>query len=623
MASTGSQVGDWVLESRLGAGGMGVVWRATHASDGRVAAVKTLSDEGMSQADLAELSARLRREAEVLVTLDHPAIVRPLESFEEAGRFYLVLELVDGRPLDEWLSDSPSPTRAIELLRRIAEGLEYAHGLGVVHRDMKPANVIVGPDDRPKILDFGLARAVGSAKLTRTGVVMGTIAFMAPEQALGRRVDHRADIFSAGMMLARVVGCRLPFEPPEQMALYRRLLSDQPVELDPWLPEEIRTLLKRMLSKDVEGRLSSATELVAELVRLLQVANLDDMLDPSRRSGGEPAGGPPRLPYCERPEIEAGVEEQLGSAAGGQGGGLLILAPPGSGRSTELGRVASRVEAAGIPCEKLFFSEGAIPGMVPWNFVSRLRTAETGTDETVTLQAGAGNPREVEESLFSWLRAGLELGPRALFLDDLHFAPPEDFGWIQRLLNQVGTSRLFLVLTVDSAREGAAPASSDPLGAFLSTVASRGAMKLVELAPVSEPTLVARLRQIEVEETDAVAIARLSGGIPGVVNRLLESRWLGRAPSRLMPGSALLLERRLEARWSRLDPVAKETIRVLVEAGGEIEIAQLVEKVGRPRLALMAHLRDLEKRHAWVRTGRDHVELTQPFLGALKDRSRA
>ncbi|MFI5170495.1 MAG: serine/threonine-protein kinase, partial [Vicinamibacterales bacterium] len=222
----GRSLGHYQIVARLGAGGMGEVWRATDTRLSRDVAIKVLPKDVASDPDRL---ARFRREAQLLAALNHPSVAA-IHGIEEAeGQPFLVLELVPGEDLSERLKQGPIPLdEALPIARQIAEALEEAHERGIVHRDLKPANVKVTPDGKVKVLDFGLAKAWGgepgagsapdlsaSPTLAHTGtaagVILGTAAYMSPEQARGKPVDKRSDIWAFGALLHEMLTGRQLF----------------------------------------------------------------------------------------------------------------------------------------------------------------------------------------------------------------------------------------------------------------------------------------------------------------------------------------------------------------------------------------------------------------------------
>jgi serine/threonine-protein kinase len=279
MLTAGTRLGSYEVVAPLGAGGMGEVYRAVDTRLNRHVALKVLPDVVASD---PERIARFQREAKVLAALNHPHIAVLFGFEEHAGRSFLTMELVDGETLAERIARGPLSVKdALTIAIATAEGLEAAHESGIVHRDLKPANIKVTPDERVKILDFGLARAVESAPAgatltnsptfsalaTQAGVILGTAAYMSPEQAKGLPADHRSDIFSFGVVLYEMLVGRNPFPgdtAPDVLAsvLVRDAdLSTLPADLNPRLVD----LLRRCLAKHPKKRWQAIGDVRAEL----------------------------------------------------------------------------------------------------------------------------------------------------------------------------------------------------------------------------------------------------------------------------------------------------------------------------------------------------------------------
>ena len=257
---TGTQVMGYRLERPIGEGGMASVWLATHPTLAKRAAVKVLDPLLTRQATLVE---RFLAEARIQVHLVHPNIVRVENVSTEP--LAMVMEYVEGRPLSESIGRSAGPvplTGALPILRQVLSAIEYAHAQGVVHRDVKPANVILTPDGVAKVMDFGIAKILTGGGSTRTGTSMGTPAYMAPEQIQGAKdVDARADIYALGVMLYEVVTGRRPFDSGEDEGSDFRLMSAQvndaapdPRTFCPDVPEAVAAVILKALEKDPSKR---------------------------------------------------------------------------------------------------------------------------------------------------------------------------------------------------------------------------------------------------------------------------------------------------------------------------------------------------------------------------------
>jgi hypothetical protein len=221
----------YVLEEILGAGGMGTVWRAHDELLGREVAVKAVEiSEALPREERERVRARVLREARAAARLNHPGVVTIHDIVEEGGRVYVVMELVAAPTLTEVVRQHGPlpPVRAARVGRQLLDALEVAHGEGIVHRDVKPANVMLLPRDRVKLADFGIASVRGDPQLTSSGIVLGSPAFMAPEQAGGRPTGPPVDLWALGATLYYAVEGRVPFERDDQGAVLAAILAQQP-----------------------------------------------------------------------------------------------------------------------------------------------------------------------------------------------------------------------------------------------------------------------------------------------------------------------------------------------------------------------------------------------------------
>ena len=264
--SAGSRLGSYEILALIGAGGMGEVYRASDSKLNRDVAIKVLPGAFTNDPDRM---ARFEREAQVLASLNHPNIAAIYGLEESDGLRALVMELVEGPPLAERIGGrAMSLEEALPLTKQIAEALEYAHEKGIIHRDLKPANVKLTTDGNVKLLDFGLAKALeapvpaaGNPSIsptltmegTRAGVILGTAAYMAPEQARGTVVDKRADIWSFGVVLYEMLTGKQPFAGVTVSDTLAAVLKTEPDLAQ--VPAEVQKLLRRCLHKDLKRRL--------------------------------------------------------------------------------------------------------------------------------------------------------------------------------------------------------------------------------------------------------------------------------------------------------------------------------------------------------------------------------
>ena len=286
---TGKRVSHYRVLEVLGGGGMGVVYKAEDLKLGRRVAMKFLPEEIASNAKALE---RFEREARAASSLDHPNICTIHEFGEHEGRPFIVMALLEGQTLRDRIAETADPFSIPELLKlaiQIADGLAAAHEKGIIHRDIKPANVFITKRDEAKILDFGLAKltdagdhersrhedtqtaSANDLNLSLTGVAMGTVPYMSPEQIRGEKLDARSDLFSFGLVIYEMATRKRAFREETAAELHEAILDRAPVparELNPALPPRLEEIINKMLEKDRNARYQSAAELQADLTRL-------------------------------------------------------------------------------------------------------------------------------------------------------------------------------------------------------------------------------------------------------------------------------------------------------------------------------------------------------------------
>ena len=288
----GRTLSHYVIRRQLGAGGMGVVYEAEDLRLGRRVALKLLPEDSPKSKDHAE---RLFQEARAASSLNHPNICTIYEIDEAEGHPFIAMELLEGQPLLGSLTGAPfTVERVLDLALQMASALEAAHGKGVIHRDIKPANIFVTASGQVKILDFGLAKlththalAKTAGPMTTTGTVVGTVAYMSPEQARGDDLDARSDLFSLGVVLYQIASGRLPFAGKTSAVIFHEILAGSPAPLlkeNSELPPKLAEAIERLLEKDPELRYQSAADLRSDLRRMRR--ELEGSLDvPARPSG--------------------------------------------------------------------------------------------------------------------------------------------------------------------------------------------------------------------------------------------------------------------------------------------------------------------------------------------------
>jgi serine/threonine protein kinase len=257
--------GRYELLEKLGGGGMGVVYKARDQASGRLLALKFLAE---SLAEDHVIRRRFYREARAAAALQHPNIGAIHGVEEQDGRLFLVMPFYGGGTLKQRIAAGPLPVAdAVSCAIQIAEGLGLAHSWGIIHRDIKPANLIFADDGSLKILDFGIAK-VGGEKLTRTGLVLGTLSYMSPEQAMGGLVDHRTDLWALGVVFYEMLAGRPPFSGTSIEQLFRAVRSGEVPrvqEARPDAPDRVQAVVSRLLQRESDNRYPDAPSVAAAL----------------------------------------------------------------------------------------------------------------------------------------------------------------------------------------------------------------------------------------------------------------------------------------------------------------------------------------------------------------------
>ena len=374
------QGGRYKVAKKLGEGGKGIVYKAEDTRLGRTVAIKVIKGEGLDH----ESFARFEQEAKATAGLSHPNIVAIYDIGQEGESHYLILEFVDGPNLSGFIRSQPGArcdaAIALRIGSQVCQALEYAHSHSILNRDIKPENIMITSTGLPKLMDFGLARALGGPNLTQRGVIVGTPAYLPPEQALGKHSDARSDLYSLGCVLYEMVTGRLPFHGDDPVKVIFSHINDLPVmprKLAPEIPAALEQIILKLLAKDPDQRYQSAGELLQALKSVKEEAE----------ASPPPVGMPPeeqtaeRIPTPEPRWAQALVDREqeikilrarLDAALRGEGSLVFITGEAGIGKTRLAYELRSYAKLRGAQClmSKGGEREGAVPYR-PWSDIIR------------------------------------------------------------------------------------------------------------------------------------------------------------------------------------------------------------------------------------------------------------
>jgi serine/threonine protein kinase/tetratricopeptide (TPR) repeat protein len=532
----GRRIGPYQVVSQLGRGGMGEVYLAEDSRLGRKVAIKLLPAKFTADAGRVR---RFEQEARASSRLNHPNIITVHDIGEIEGKHYLVEEFIDGQTLRQPLNDAPQQRleieRALDITAQMARALAAAHEAGIVHRDIKPENVMVRPDGLVKVLDFGLAklseRPAASQEIdsqaktterqsTESGVIMGTVSYMSPEQARGLKMDHRTDIFSLGVMVYELVAGQRPFEGATASDVLAAILQSEPKPvslLRSGLPPEWELMIDRMLAKDREARYGSAAELRSMLQRLQRKleAETNEIFSTGETSAAKLAA-PALAAFVGREAEMQRLEQLLQGAIVGAGRLVFITGEPGIGK-TSLGdkflcdaqrRHPSLICGRGRCVEQYGTGEAYLPfldalgallaGPQRERITGLLRThaptwclqfpAVFSRDTLEFLRRdtiGATKERMLRE-MGEALGALAAQSPVALLLEDLHWADTSSADLLRHLSQRIEGQQLLLIATF---RPGDLEISNHPLKSYKLEMQAHHQCEEIALGTLSQENL--------------------------------------------------------------------------------------------------------------------------------------
>ena len=592
------------LEAEIGRGGMAIVYRGLDTLLERQVAVKVMSE---AAAPGTEGRARLLDEARNAAGLNHPNIVSVHDAGEANGFAFIVMELVEGESLHK-----RRPTdlgNIVTIAEQVCAALEYAHAHDVVHRDLKPENVLLAPDGTAKLTDFGLARSVAS-RMTSEGMVVGTVFYLAPEVALGRVFDGRADLYALGVMLYELTTGRLPFLAEDPVAVISQHLHAPvvpPRARHPEIPPALDDLIVRLMSKDPEDRPASASEVLRALAQ-------PDMLDKHAMPSAE-------LSVLERIERGrmVGREQELQEARSlwsrvlsGQGQVLLITGEPGIGKTRLVRELVTQAEVSGGQALVGFsYAEGGGPygpfrqiirevlgnGLVERldlpNFVlaDLLTLAPELRPRYPDLPANPGaNPEAEQERLFENLLIFHTVlsgrAPLLMVLEDAHWADSGTLSLLRHLARHTRRQRMMIVATYREVElDQARPLHEVLLDLNRERLATR--LKLTRLGREETKELLAVLFAEEITPEFLDGIYRETEGNPffieEVVKELVESgklyyedgRW--HRPRMAELGIPQSVRVAIQSRVGKLPPDSQETLHLAAILGREFDFDTLAQ----------------------------------------------
>lgn len=655
----GQRIGQYQIAGVLGAGGMGIVYRAREIESGRPVAIKFILPSM-----LEDETARRRAEIEVAAAsqLNHPNIATVYECIQHEGTTGLVMELLDGGHLRQRIASDGVPVD--DLLRigvQLARGLAHAHARGVLHRDVKPDNVLFDAAGVPKITDFGIAKLLfptgtfystadsSAPSLTATGALLGTPHYMSPEAAAGRRVDARTDIYSLGVVLFHMASGRLPFTGPAFGAILRAILSDHPIPVRatrPEIPIELEAVIQRAMARDLT----------------LRFQTMDDMAEAIRRvasAGGATATAHFRPRTAEamiagRATELAELEELLEETVHGVGEAVLLAGEAGVGKSHIVGVLARRAAARGISLVtgRCLFRDGTRPyGAILDALIEALAAFDvhdtaalehflregpfpsTRLGLLASLLGLPGAPRECAasaeelfDSLVMLLAAITTHRSLVLHVQDLQWADAATLRLFAHLVQMGRRMRLLVLATYCPEELQAEHSTESTLAATLiSRLRTDPRVRHLTITPLEAPAILAILSTLyptqRASDEFIARVRQMTSGNPALILDTLRRLGLPR------PAGEMLSERDLAGievpsqirtlvadRVGRLADDERELLELAAVEGMVFHSDTLAAGLGLSRIPLLRRLQHLEQVHGLIRSRREDYRFSSDLV---------
>jgi tetratricopeptide (TPR) repeat protein len=643
----GVTIGFYEIATRIGAGGMGEVYGARDTRLRREVALKVIRP---SLADEPDAADRFLREAELLSSLNHPNIVTIYETGSIGDDRYIAMEMIHGRTGRDLVREGVSPDAAAAIGRQAAEALAAAHAARIVHRDIKPENLMVRSDGYVKILDFGLARrdrpvdgATGSlaTAMTGAGVVMGTVAYLSPEQIGGEPASPAGDVFALGIVLYEMLTGRHPFQAPSPVAMVHAVLSElaeAPSVFNPDVPPQLDELVLDMLGKEPSSRPAAD-----DVARRLATGRLD----------GRPANARVVAPVDDRRRDIVGRDaemaallEELDGACGGAGRMVVVSGESGIGKTTLVETFLAAIAESPTPVrvgrgrcsERLAGAEAWLPmlevidslqhdprlgslsrltrTLAPSWYVQIAPASREGSSGTrLVAEVSGGSPERLKREFGALVEEAARRGPLVIFVDDLHWADPSTTDLLAWLAQRLETVRALIVVT---ARPSALAHARHAFLAMKQELIARGRCR--ELCPDSlDRAAVARYLELRFpghafpKEFARVIHERTEGhplfmadALRDLRRRALLREYAGHwslvgsvadVQHELPVSVRSMVQRKIDA----LDPLDRQLLGAASVQGVDFDTATLAAALARPDDEIEQRCERLEREHALVR----------------------